>query len=182
MQREVISAQFAKPKVMPSTVQNEQRQKHIDVLSLYQKHNDSAKNRMDAEDRLAYIRECKKRIGLEDDVFLKSSRRTLINGVVHKEMPYLEFSGYQRPLNRQPVIAAHELPWSYDKLKEDGFEEAFEQLVDEKNKQFKQMAKEKYLRRAEVEGEFNHERYPEAFTAEDLEDLKNELSNLANKM
>ena len=111
---------------MPSTVQNETRQKHINVLSLYQKKDEPVKNRMDAEDRLAYIREGKKNLGLGDNVFLKSSRRTLINGVVHKEMPYLEFSGVQRPLNRQPVIAAHELPWSYEKLKEEGFEEAFE--------------------------------------------------------
>ena len=48
---------------------------------------------MDSEDRLAYIRETKKKLGLNlDNVLKKSSRRVVIDGKMQKDMPYLEFN------------------------------------------------------------------------------------------
>ena len=49
----------ARPKVLPNTAENLEMQKHIDVLSLYAAKSTKVEARMDAEDRLAYIRDCK---------------------------------------------------------------------------------------------------------------------------
>ena len=38
-----------------------------------------AECRLDKEDRLEYIRECKQRLGLNDSILLKTSGRTLID-------------------------------------------------------------------------------------------------------
>ena len=49
---------------------------------------------MDSEDRLAYIKECKERLGLNENVLLKSSKRAIIDSQLRRDMPYLEFSGF----------------------------------------------------------------------------------------
>ena len=48
---------------------------------------------MDREDRLAYIRECKQKLGLNDRELLKSSRRAIVDTQLMKDMPVLEFNG-----------------------------------------------------------------------------------------
>ena len=70
-----------------------------------------AQARMDEEDRLKYIKECKARLGLNDNVLLASSRRAVIDSELKKEMPSLEFNGLY-PGRMSCVIEAHEMKWS----------------------------------------------------------------------
>ena len=75
MQRQLNNALSQKPIVHPNKVENLERQKHIDVLSLYQKKDSKVQARTDRDERIAYIRECKKKLGLNDGLLLKSSKR-----------------------------------------------------------------------------------------------------------
>ena len=68
---------------------------------------------MDEQDRLSYIRDCKSRLGLNDSVLLKSSKRTTIDQQFHKDMPYIEFNGYYiKDDMGKTVIKQHEMQWS----------------------------------------------------------------------
>ena len=72
-----------------------------------------AKPRMDSEDRLAYIREQKQKLGLNDSILLKSSRRAIIDSRLHKEMPSLEFNGvFPRLHLDHTLLQPHEMFWS----------------------------------------------------------------------
>ena len=64
IQTAIIKQMSERPEVMPGTSKNYVRQKYIDVVGLYKLNEKLAKRppaqaRMDEEDRLAYIRECK---------------------------------------------------------------------------------------------------------------------------
>ena len=68
---------------------------------------------MDSEDRLAYIREQKQKLGLNDSLLLKSSRRSIIGSQLHKEMPSLEFNGvFPRLHLDHTLLQPHEMFWS----------------------------------------------------------------------
>ena len=89
--------QSAKPKVKLNTSENLQRHQYIDVISLMQHNAKLAQRpeiapRMDREDRLAYIKQQKEKLGLNDNVMLKSSKRAIVDGQLRKDMPSLEFN------------------------------------------------------------------------------------------
>ena len=91
-------AQSARPKKAPGTSVNYERQQTIDVVRLHEMNRAAAKKpesqaRMDRQDRLLYIREQKAKLGLSNNVLLRSSKRTFFDGELHKELPSLDFNG-----------------------------------------------------------------------------------------
>ena len=105
VQRKLNIEQAAKPKVRSNISKNYERQQHIDIVKLYM-HNKKLANRppvehrMTRDDRSKYIKECREKLGLNDRLFLQSSRRTVYDSQLKKDMPYLEFNDFQA--HRQP--------------------------------------------------------------------------------
>ena len=106
-----------KPHLRQNTNKNYVRQQNIDVLELYSINKSLSLRaapgpRLDKEDRLAYIRSCKAKLGLNDDVLLKSSKRTIIDSALRHDMPALEFSGFFRKIHGTHLVEPHEMHWS----------------------------------------------------------------------
>ena len=78
---------------------------------------------MDEEDRLAYIRECKAKLGLDDNVLLKSAKRTLIDQQRHQEMPSLDFNGYQPSVHGNAGFQPSEMAWSLADFRKDAHQD-----------------------------------------------------------
>ena len=76
---------------------------------------------MDQEDRAAYIKEQKAKLGLNNNVLLKSSKRAIINSQLQKDMGHLEFNGLYRALHiDHNLFLPHEMAWSgIEYIKED---------------------------------------------------------------
>ena len=105
-----------KPQRRPNINQNFVSQQNFDVLKLYKINQKlsaraAAQPRMDQEDRLAYIREQKARLGM-DQFLLKSSKRAVVDAQLKSSMPALEFDGFYRHVHGQHVFQPHEMHWS----------------------------------------------------------------------
>mmetsp|Transcript_6601 Transcript_6601/g.11132 ORF Transcript_6601/g.11132 Transcript_6601/m.11132 type:complete len:151 (+) Transcript_6601:166-618(+) len=68
--------------------------------------------RMDEVDRLAYIKEQKKRLGLDDGLLMKSSKKTLFDSQRMKSMPALEFNQFFRGTHEKKTMRPHQMAWS----------------------------------------------------------------------
>ena len=80
--------------------------------------------RMDLVERAKYIKECKQKLGLDDNVLLKSSRRAVLDGFLTKDMPSLEFNGVYK-WHKKAIFQPHEMTWS---LKDFNNEETLDRM------------------------------------------------------
>ena len=67
--------------------------------------------RMDREDRLAYIKEQKAKLGLSNKFLLKSSKRVVSDAQLKKDMPSLEFNKLHN-FDTYHLFQPHEMTWS----------------------------------------------------------------------
>ena len=93
-----------------------ERQHNIDIIELYTMNRAKALKpkpaaRMDHEDRLAYIREQKAKLGLNNSFLLKSSKRVVADSQLRKDMPSLEFNRLN-PIDTVTLFQPHEMTWS----------------------------------------------------------------------
>ena len=95
----------------------------IDVLALYQRQYDQqqaatpkAGRRMDEDERAAYIKQTKERLGLNDRILGLSSKRSAHDGHLRYDIPYLEFNQYFSKINGVHVFKPHEMQWSLDQF------------------------------------------------------------------
>ena len=71
---------------------------------------------MDEDERAAYIKQTKEKLGLNERILGLSSKRSAHDGHLRYDIPYLEFNQYFSKINGVHVFKPHEMQWSLDQF------------------------------------------------------------------
>ena len=97
---------------------------------------------MDDDERAAYIKQTKERLGLNDRLLGLSSKRSAHDGHLRFDIPYLEFNQYFNKINGVHVFKPHEMQWSLDQFMErmldtrDESNNRIEKIMDQRYEQY----------------------------------------------
>ncbi|TNV75706.1 hypothetical protein FGO68_gene17696 [Halteria grandinella] len=115
-----VKAHNAKPKQMDRKYQD------MDIFAIYQRQAAGGQQappgtqsrRLDADERAAYVKAQKEKLGLNERVLSLSSKRSVWNGQLRQDMPHLEFTQYFKNQHGLHIFKPHEMQWSLDQFLE----------------------------------------------------------------
>lgn len=110
MNSQKVKAHNAKPKQMERNYQD------LDIFAIYQRQAagnvappGTQSRRLDDDERAAYVKAQKAKLGLNERVLSLSSKRSVWNGHLRQEMPHLEFNQYFKNQHGLNVFKPHEM-------------------------------------------------------------------------
>ena len=138
--------------VKPKGTKTGSKSADIDIIALYQRQyveqkSVKADRRLDIDERAAYIKATKEKLGLNERVLGLSSKRSTWGGELRFDYPYLEFNGYYKKQHGIHVFKPHEMQWSLDQFLErmvktrDEADERVEKLMDTRYEEVNELFK-----------------------------------------